>query len=81
MKIWWFKPYKVCLQSKELLQSIPKQQRQQGTKDQDLLGELPTDKGLGICCNIADDNFSFKIKLNRISLTKKDSVVNDKLHL
>ena len=35
--------------SKELLQSIPEQQRRQGTKDQDLSGDLPTDKALRIC--------------------------------
>ena len=33
-------------------------------------GNLPTDKALGICCNVADDTFSFKIKLDRTSLTK-----------
>ena len=57
--------------SKELLQSIPEQQRQQGTKDQDLPGDVPTDKVLGICWNIADDIFSFEIKLDRKSLTKR----------
>ena len=36
--------------SKELLQSIPEQQRRQGTKDKDLSsGDLPTDKALRIC--------------------------------
>ena len=34
---------------KELLQSIPEQQRLQGTKDQELSGDHPTDKTLGIC--------------------------------
>ena len=57
--------------SKELLQSIPEQQRRQGTKDKDLSGDLPTDKALGICWNVADDTFSFKIRLDRTSLTKR----------
>ena len=34
-------------------------------------GNLPTDKALGICWNVADDTFSFKIKLDRTSLTKR----------
>ena len=33
-------------------------------------GDLPTDKALGICENVADDTFSFKIELDRMSLTK-----------
>ena len=52
---------------KELFQSIPEQQRRQGTKDQDLSSDLPTDKALEICWNIADGTFSFKIKLDRRS--------------
>ena len=56
--------------SKELLQSILEQQRRQGTKDKDLSGDLPTDKALQIFWNVADDTFSFKIKLDRMSLTK-----------
>ena len=56
--------------SKELLQSIPEQKRRQETKDKDLSGDFPTDKALGICENVADDTFSFKIKLDRMSLTK-----------
>ena len=53
--------------SKELFQSIPGQQRRQGTKYQDLSSDLPIDKALGICWNIADGTFSFKIKLDRRS--------------
>ena len=58
---------KLVSNSKELFQSIPGQQRRQGTKDQDLSSDLPTDKALGICWNIADGTFSFKIKLDRRS--------------
>ena len=34
-------------------------------------GDFPTDKALRICWNVADDTFSFKIKLDRTSLTKR----------
>ena len=57
--------------SKGLVQSIPEQQKRQGTKDQDLSGDFPTNKTIGISWNIADDTFSFKIKLDRRSLTKR----------
>ena len=49
--------------SKELFQSILEQQRRQRTKDKDLSGDLPTDKALEICWNVADNTFSFKIKV------------------
>ena len=61
---------KFIFNNQELLQSIPEQQRPQGTKNQDLPGDLPTDKALGICWNIADETSSLEIKLDR-SLTKR----------
>ena len=61
--------------SKELLQSIPEQERRQGIKDQDLLGDLHSDKALGICWKIEDDTFSFKIKLDRRILTKRSMLL------
>ena len=69
-KLGGFNITKFIFNSHELLQSIPEQQRPQGTKNQDLSSDLPTDKALGICWNIADDTSSFEIKLNR-SLTKR----------
>ena len=39
---------KCASNSKELMQSVLEQQRRQGTKNQDLSGDLPTDKALGI---------------------------------
>ena len=39
--------------------------------NKDLSGDLSTDEALGICWNVADDTFSFKIKLDRTSLTKR----------
>ena len=62
---------KSVFNSKELLQSIPEQQKRRETKDQNLSGDLPTEKALGICWNIADDTFSFKIKFDRRFLTKR----------
>ena len=62
---------KFIFNRKKLLQSILEQQRRRGTKDQDLSGDLPTNKALWIGWNIADDTLSFKIKLDRRSLTKR----------
>ena len=62
---------KSVFNSKELLQSIPEQQKRQETKHQDLSGDIPTEKALGICWNIADDTFSFKITFDRRFLTKR----------
>ena len=57
--------------NKELLLSIPESKRRQGVKDQDLPGDLPTDKALGICWDIANDTFKFKIKVDGRKLTKR----------
>ena len=57
--------------NKELLLSIPESKRRQGVKDQDLSGDLPTDKALGICWDIANDTFKFKIKVDGRKLTKR----------
>ena len=62
---------KSVFNSKELLQSIPEQQKRQETKHQDLSGDIPTEKALGICWNIVDDTFSFKITFDRRFLTKR----------
>ena len=42
-----------------------------GVKDQDLLGDLPNEKALGICCNFREDIFSFKLRLDTRTLNKK----------
>ena len=40
-------------------------------KNQDLCGDLPNEKALGICWNLKDDTFSFKLKLDTRTLTKR----------
>ena len=40
-------------------------------KNQDLGGDLPNEKALGICWNLKDDTFSFKLKLDTRTLTKR----------
>ena len=66
--------------NKELLLSIPVHQRRLGMKNQDLCGYLPNEKALGICWNLEDDIFSFKLKLDTRTLTKSYAV-HDKFHL
>ena len=39
-------------------------------KNQDLCGDLPNKKALGICWNLKDATFSFKLKLDTRTLTK-----------
>ena len=57
--------------NKELLLSVPENQRRMGVKDQDLSGDLPNEKALGICWNLREDIFSFKLKLEARTLTKR----------
>ena len=57
--------------SKKLLLSVPEHQRRMGVKDQDLSGDLPNEKALGICSKLREDIFSFKLKLEAGTLTKR----------
>ena len=66
--------------NKELLLSVPENQRRMGVKDQDLSGDLPNEKALGICWNLREDIFSFKLKLEARTLTKR-VMLNDKFNL
>ena len=50
--------------NKELLLSVPENQRRMGIKDQNL-----SEKALGICWNLRQDIFSFKLKLEARTLT------------
>ena len=56
---------------KELLMSIPEEQRRTGVKNKDLCEELPVEKALGMQWNISEDYFFFKIKRNQKLLTKR----------
>ena len=47
--------------NKELLMSISEDQRRNGVKNADLIGDFPTEKDLGIQRNIPDDSFTFNI--------------------
>ena len=57
--------------NRELLISIPEDQRRNGVKNADLIGDLPAEKALGIQWNIPDDSFTFNIQVNRRKLTKR----------
>ena len=57
--------------NRELLISIPEDQRRNGVKNADLIGYLPAEKALGIQWNIPDDSFTFNIQVNRRPLTKR----------
>ena len=57
--------------STELLATIAEEKRKEGVKEKDLPGDLPNDKALGICWNIERDTFSFKINLDRKTITKR----------
>ena len=46
---------------RELLMSIPKDQRRNGVTNADLIGDLPTEKDLSIQLNIPDNSFTFNI--------------------
>ena len=67
----WISPLQVHSNSKKLLLSIPGSQRKIGVKDQDLSGQLLNEKALGICWEIGEDAFTFKIKLDERALTKR----------
>ena len=62
---------KFIFKNRELLISIPEDQRRNGVKNSDLIGDFPTGKALGIQWNIPDDSFTFNIQVNRRPLTKR----------
>ena len=57
--------------NRELLISISEDQRRNGVKNADLIGDLPAEKALGIQRNIPDYSFTFNIQVNRRPLTKR----------
>ena len=62
---------KLISNNRELLMSIPEDQRRNGVKNADLIDDLPTEKALDIQCNIPDDSFNFNIQVNRRPLMKR----------
>ena len=59
------------ISNRELLISIPEDQRRNGFKNADLIGDHPAEKVLGIQWNIPDDSFTFNIQVNRRPLMKR----------
>ena len=57
--------------NRELLISIPEDQRRNGVKNADLIGDLPAEKALGIQWNMSDNSFTFNIQVNRRPLMKR----------
>ena len=57
--------------NRELLISIPEDQRSNCVKNVDLIGDLPAEKALGIQWNIPDDSLTFNIHVNKRPLTKR----------
>ena len=62
---------KCIYNNRELLISIPEDQRRNGVKNADLIGDLPTEKGLSIHWNNLDDSLTFNIQVNKRPLTKR----------
>ena len=59
------------LNSKELIGTISEEKRKECVKNKDLSGDFPNNKALGICWNIENNMFSFKINLDRKPITKR----------
>ena len=57
--------------NRKLLISIPEDQRRNGVKNSDLIGDLPAEKALEIQWNIPHDSFTFNIQVNRRPLMKR----------
>ena len=65
-----FRLTKFVSNNRELLISIPEDQRRNSVKNADLIGDIPTKKTLGNQWNIPDDTFIFNIQVHRRPLTK-----------
>ena len=66
-----FHQTKFISNNRELLMSIPEDQRRNGVKNADFIDDLPNEKALGIQWNIPDDSFTFNIQVNKRPLTKR----------
>ena len=51
--------------------SVPEHQRRIRVKDQDISGDLPNEKALGICWNLRKYIFSFRLKLEAGTLNER----------
>ena len=59
------------LNSKEVIGTISEEKRKEYVKNKDLSVNFPNDKALGMCWNIENKTFSFKINLDRKPITKR----------
>ena len=59
------------MMSDELLMSASEDQRRDGVKNADLIGDLTTEKTSGIPWNTPEDFFTFNVQVNRRSLMKR----------
>ena len=50
---------------------ISEEKRKECVKNKNLFGDFPKNKGLGMCWNIGNKTFSFKISLDRKPVTKR----------
>ena len=66
-----FNVTKFISKCKELSISILEDKSRPGVKDLNLLGSIPVEKALGIQWNKLKDYFSFNIRFNRRSMTKR----------
>ena len=58
--------------NKQVLASIPEEERRKGVLDQDLeFGMLPTEKALGVYWNTEEDNIGFEVRLKDKPNTKR----------
>ena len=60
--------------NRELLISIPEDQRRNGVKNSDFIGYLPAEKALSIQWNIPDESFTFNNQVNGRPLTKRKMI-------
>ena len=68
------------LNSKEVIGTISEEKRKECVKNKDLSGNFPNDKALGMCWNIENKTFSFKINLDRKPITKRFTI-NDNFNI
>ena len=57
--------------NRDLLMPFLEDQRRNGIKNADLIGDLPTEKALDIQWKISEDSFAFNIQVNRKPVIKR----------
>ena len=68
--------------NKQVLASIPEDERRKCVLDQDLeFGMLPTEKALGIYWNTEENNIGFEVRLKEKTKYKEGYVIGGQLHI